>query len=949
MDKAYEPKKYEDDIYRQWEQSGLFNPDVCVEKGITKDDAPYFSMVLPPPNVTGTLHMGNAVMLAIQDVMARYHRMKGDRTLWIPGTDHAAIATQSKVERILLEEEGKTRHDLGREKFLKRVEKFAQESHDIIVKQTKKMGSSLDWSREAFTLDEPRNRAVRTAFKMMYDDGLIYRGDRIVNWDPKMQSNVSDDEIVWVEEKVPFYYFQYGPFVIGTARPETKFGDKYVVMHPKDKRYKKYKHGDTFECEWITGKVQATVIKDETVDPEFGTGVMTITPWHDTNDFEIAERHNLDKEQIIDFDGKLLPVAGEFAGMDIKDARPKIVETLKQKGLLVKADENYIHRIATNYRGGGVIEPQIRKQWFVAVNAPVSFRGRSGATDEESLFSGIKGLKPGQTVTLKQLMQHVVKTGQIKIIPERFEKTYFHWIDNLRDWCISRQIWYGHRIPVYYCKQGNSNLEYRNSKQFQNSNPKTNLKSKIKNLKCDEPIVSVEEVSKCPNCGGPVEQDPDTLDTWFSSGLWTFSTLGWPEKREQGAGNKEQKNDLTAYHPTSVLETGHDILFFWVARMILMTTYALGEVPFRTVYLHGLVRDEQGRKMSKTLDNIIDPLDMIAKYGTDATRLSLLIGSTPGNDTKLSEAKVAGFRNFANKLWNISRFIIGKIQETNNKMQIDIEEPKGETLADFWILKKLQDIVVMTTRDIEEFNFSHAGEQLRDFTWSELADWYLEIAKIEGGKSDILNYILNTVLKLWHPFMPFVTEQIWSEIYSDTALLMIEHWPKVHILKPYPGYKERRSPYIEMPILKSMVTGIRSIRSDYKIEPAKKLRVVISAGTSVGLLEENKHVILGLARLENVTIAKKAEKPSGAVGFTESGVDVFVDLAGAVDVAKEKARIQKEMEKLAPHAEQLEKKMKNKEFIKHAPKEIVESEKKKMEEAREKLAKLQEQLEMLSE
>ena len=471
LPKAYEPKNYEDEIYKKWEESGLFNPDVCIEKGFTKSKADYFSIVLPPPNVTGTLHMGHAAMLAIEDVMVRYHRMKGDKTLWVPGTDHAAIATQSKVEKLVMESYGKTKYDLGREEFLKHVQKFAQESHDTIVNQCKKMGASLDWTREAFTLDEQRNLAVRTVFKKMYDDGLIYRGHRIVNWDPKGQTVISDDELVYEERKTKFYTFKYGPFEIGTARPETKFGDKYVVMHPDDKRYKKWKHMQKITVEWINGPIEATIIKDPLIDMEFGTGVMTITPWHSHEDFGLAEKYKLDKEQIIDKEGKLLPIAQEFAGKNIAEARDKIVEKLQSKGLLVSIDENYINRAATAERTGGIVEPQVMEQWFINVNKPVKDRGNK---------------------TLKELMQEVVKNKEIEIVPDRFEKTYFNWIDNLRDWCISRQIWYGHRMPVWY----------KNDEIYCDFNP---------------PV------------GEGWEQDPDTLDTWFSSGLWTFSTLGWPD------------------------------------------------------------------------------------------------------------------------------------------------------------------------------------------------------------------------------------------------------------------------------------------------------------------------------------------------------------------------------------------------------------------------------------
>jgi valyl-tRNA synthetase len=723
--KPYDPQTTEDNIYALWEKSGFFDPDNLPERN--KKGKP-FSIVLPPPNVTGTLHMGHAAMLAIEDIMIRYKRMRGFRTLWLPGTDHAAIATQSKVEKEIQKKEGKNRHDLGREEFLKRVDAFAKSSHDTIVNQVRKMGASIDWSREAFTLDEKRTLAVRTAFKTMYDLGLIYRGNRIVNWDPKGQTTISDDEIVYKEEKAILYYFKYGPFIISTARPETKFGDKYVVMHPADKRYEGFNDGQKIDLEWINGPITATVVKDESIDMTFGTGVMTITPWHSTIDFEIAERHKLDKEQIIDSMGRLLPCAGEFAGMKITEARPKIVEKLRAKGLLTK-EEDYMHNVATAERTGGLVEPQIMKQWFIDVNKKFEIRN-----------SEIPGIKSGEETTLKDLMRKAVESGAIKIIPERFEKIYYHWIDNLRDWCISRQIWYGHRIPVWY----------RDTEIF----------------------VGVEAPE-----GGGWTQDEDTLDTWFSSGLWTFSTLGWPEKTE----------DLTLYHPTSVLETGYDIIFFWVARMILMTGALLGDVPFKTVYLHGLVRDGKGRKMSKSLDNIIDPLDMIKKYGGDATRLSLIIGTGPGNDLKLSEDRVRGYKNFANKLWNITRFIL---ENTGGKSEIRISKSEGvEELVkvDAAYMKTLTDLIAEITGEMEEYKFYLVADKLYHYAWHELADKILEESKqvfqgtdeeAKKSRERFLQYALQTILKALHPFMPFVTEEIWQLMNAgEKSLLMVENWP----------------------------------------------------------------------------------------------------------------------------------------------------------------------------
>ncbi|MCB9818667.1 valine--tRNA ligase [Candidatus Nomurabacteria bacterium] len=713
--KPYSPQDNEKNLYKKWEESGYFNPDVCIERGITASDAETFSIVLPPPNVTGVLHMGHAAMLAVEDLLVRYHRMLGKRTLWIPGTDSAAIATQSKVEGEIYKKEKKTRHDIGRDELLKRVGEFAEASKDTIISQTKSMGSSLDWSRYAYTLDETRYKAVMEAFMRMYDAGLIYRGERIVNWDPKGQTTISDDEIVHEERKEKFYYLKYGPFTIGTSRPETKFGDKYVVMHPDDARYKEYEHGQTLELEWINGPITATVIKDEAIDMEFGTGVMTITPWHDATDFEIAGRHNLDKEQVIDERGILLPIAGEFAGQHIKKARENILEKLRSKGLLEK-EEDYTHNVSTAERTGEVIEPQIKAQWFIAVNKKVEF-------------------PDGRVMTLKERMREAVEGEEIKIAPDRFNKTYYHWIDNLRDWNISRQIWFGHRVPAWFT--GN------------------------------EVKVQIESP------GEGWEQDPDTLDTWFSSGLWTFSTLGWPEETA----------DFKTYHPTTVLETGYDILFFWVARMILMSTFLVGEVPFKNVYLHGMVRDGKGQKMSKSKGNIIDPLDMIEKYGADATRLSLVVGAAPGNDVPLSEDKIRGYKHFANKLWNISRFVL---TNTEGKKDIDksLLSPRDQEILDgfYTVAKEVGD-------DIEKFGLYLAADKAYHYVWDELAAKILEESKpiLNGDDSEakqarqqVLIECLIGSLKLLHPFMPFVTEAVWQRLpedMKDTEFLMVAKWP----------------------------------------------------------------------------------------------------------------------------------------------------------------------------
>jgi len=723
--KPYDPDQNENTIYSLWEESGFFNPDVCIEKGVTEADAEPFSMVLPPPNVTGTLHMGHAAMLAVEDIMVRYNRMQGKKTLWIPGTDHAAIATQSKVEKELVKKEKKNRHDLGREAFLERVHAFAQDSHDTIVNQVRKMGSSIDWSREAFTLDEKREFAVRTAFKRMYDAGLIYRGHRIVNWDPKGQTTISDDEIVHVERPATLYTFKYSknfPIAISTTRPETKVGDVAVAVHPDDERYKEFV-GREYDLTFCDVPLHITVIADESVDKEFGTGALGVTPAHSHIDWEIADRHDLPRPQVIN-EYAQMTVSGRLEDLKVGPAREAVVEWLREENLL-ENEETTNQNVSTAERTGAVIEPLPKEQWFITVNKEFPIE-----------HSKISGINTGDMVTLKQLMRTVVESGETEIFPDRFEKIYYHWINNLRDWCISRQIWYGHRIPVWY--------------------------------KGDEVYVGTE----APD-GDGWEQDPDTLDTWFSSGLWTFSTLGWPEETD----------DLKTYHPTTVLETGYDILFFWIARMVLMSTFHLGEVPFKNVYLHGLVRDEKGQKMSKSLGNIIDPLDMIEKYGADATRLSLIVGAAPGNDIKLAEDKVRGYKNFANKVWNISRFVL------TNTLDAQTEKPNLSE-RDEEILANLNATVSEVQGEIEKFHLYLGAEKAYHYVWHELADRILEESKeiLNGDRSEartarqyVLRECLTTSLKLLHPFMPFVTETIWQHLpeeIRDAEILMIAPWPK---------------------------------------------------------------------------------------------------------------------------------------------------------------------------
>lgn len=779
LPKTYQPSDYEQKTYDAWKQSGFFNPDNLPN---AKKRKPY-SIAMPPPNATGILHIGHSVMLALQDILVRFERMRGKRTLWLPGTDHAAIATQNVVESEL-KKEGKTKHDLGRDAFLARVTDYVEKSRGTIKKQIERMGASCDWSRERFTLDDDMTKAVDVAFKTFFDDGLIYRGDRIVNWCTHCQSTLSDDEVEYVEKQTPFYYFRYGPVVIGTARPETKFGDKVIVVHPDDARYSKLV-GTTMEVEWILGPVTARVIADESVDPNLGSGVMTITPAHSFIDFELAKKYHIDVLPIINEQGRLTDAAGTLANLTVKEARRKVVEILKKKELVERVDEKYIHNLSVCYRCGTSVEPLVSKQWFIAVDKPTKrLNGK----------------------TLKERLLQVADKKEIAFIPERFEKQYRHWIENLHDWCISRQIWYGHRIPAWRKRMANGEWQI--------------------------------EVGGKPK-GEDWGQDPDTLDTWFSSGLWTFSTLGWPSSAEAASeGKPKKKDDLATFHPTTVMETGYDILFFWVSRMILMSTYLLGEVPFTTVYLHGLVRDEKGRKMSKSLGNGIDPLEMADKYGADAVRLALVIGTSPGNDQKLSEQKIAGYRNYVNKIWNIGRFLRmadGEWLMANGKKN----KPHIKTLADRWVVSRLNTLIKEVTAHLESFEFSQAGEKIYYFAWHEFADWYLEITKIEGNHP-LAHEVFGTILKLLHPFMPFLTETLWKELVYNDSLLMIAVWPEVNEKRIEVDAEK------DFAHLKDFVSKFRTQRKERGTPSGETLSAELPHGH---VAHENRHIIERLARV----------------------------------------------------------------------------------------------------
>lgn len=709
--KPYDPKETEGRIYKMWEESGFFNPDVCIEKGIINSNAEAFTLIMPPTNANGSLHAGHGLVMTIEDLIVRYKRMRGFKTLWLPGLDHAGFETQVVYEK-KLEKEGRTRFGMDRDILYKEILDFTIENSSNIKNQVRRMGASCDWSREKFTLDDSIVKIVYQTFKKLYEDNLVYRGNRIVSWCTKHQTSFSDLEIKDEERIDKFYYLKYGPFVIATSRPETKFGDKYVVMHPNDKRYKEYKDGQKINLEWINGPITATIIKDESIDMEFGTGVMTITPWHDNADFEIAEKHKLDKEQIIDEFGKLLPIAGEFAGLHINKARPLIIEKLQNKGLVEKIEENYKHVVRTCYKCGTVIEPQIKSQWFIK-------------------------MKP-----LAEKALEVINQDKIKYIPEHYKKITTHWLENIMDWNISRQIVWGIPIPAKICND------------------------------CGHGMVDLEDkISKCDKCEGVVKIDTDTFDTWFSSGQWPFASLEYPDGE-----------DFKTFYPTDVMETAGEIIFFWVSRMIMLGLYITGEIPFKTVYLHGLVLDAKGQKMSKSKGNVIDPLTLTDKYGTDAFRIGLIVGNTPGTSLSLSEDKIRAYKNYANKLWNITRFVL-----SNTEFIKYDENFENYTKREQDLIEELNKLIKEITKEMEEYKFYLVSEKIYQYTWSRFADILIEESKeiflngTDTDKKSRAQFLLNTltiILKILHPFMPFVTEEIWGLMpIENKKLLMIEKWP----------------------------------------------------------------------------------------------------------------------------------------------------------------------------
>ena len=875
LSKAYDPGSYENDIYALWERSEVFVADPTSHKE-------HFAISMPPPNETGTLSLGHALFLTLQDIMARHARQQGKDVLWLPGTDHAALAVNAIVEKQLTSE-GLSKHEIGREQFLERTKAFSSGSRDTMLGQMRAMGASCDWTRLRHTLDDSLSRCVNETFVKMFHDGLIYRGNRIVNWDPVSETTVSDDEVEYEQQTAKFYTFQYGPFQISTARPETKFGDKYVVMHPDDERYAQYSHGDTFEAEWINGKVMATVIKDTAVDPAFGTGVMTITPWHDHTDFDIAERHNLDKEQIIDFHGKLLPIAGEFAGLGIDEARPKIVKLLEDKGLVVAVNDRYVHNIAINERGKGVIEPQIRLQWFIDVNKPVV-------------------LWNGKQQSLKSVLQSVIHDGDIEIIPKRFEKIYFNWIDNLRDWCISRQIWWGHRIPVWYRTDNDGTVET---------------------------YAGLQPPDDTSEGWRAWEQDPDTLDTWISSALWTWSTLIDPAKAMDMSLSLEEllkaSPDYQAYHPTTVMETGWDILFFWVARMILSTTYMTGQIPFKSVYLHGMVKAADGKKMSKSRpESIIDPLKIIPKYGTDALRMALIMGISPGNDQSWNTSKIEANRNFCNKLWNIARYIEATLGD-----DFVASEIKLSSVNEHWILQTLQQKQTSISADLDAFAFSEAYDKLYHFIWDDVADWFIEASKAEPNKA-LLAFVLEAILILAHPFAPFVTETIWQTLgWEGDSVLASKTYPKL----PKSDAK-KAAEFVE---IQNIVTETRYIQNALKVSD------VTLYYTNVAFLTANAAMIKRLARLKNVT-----EVIDGTGLYLSSTSAVcWLD----IDTGTAKAYLGELEQKIAKQQasiNQLEARLGNATYVKNAPAAVVKQTKDQLAQANQLLGNLTREYERFS-
>ena len=862
LDKIYSPQSVEDRIYKFWLDGNYFHatPD--------PDKKPY-TIVIPPPNITGQLHMGHALDETLQDILIRYRRMQGYCALWLPGTDHAAIATEAKIVEAMAKE-GLTKEQIGREAFMERAWEWKNKFGGRIVEQLKKLGSSCDWERERFTMDEGCNKAVKEVFVGLYNKGLIYRGERMINWCPHCKTSISDAEVDYEDQAGHFWHLRYpladgsGFIELATTRPETLLGDTAVAVHPDDERYK-HLVGKKLILPLVHREIP--IVADEYVEPDFGTGVVKITPAHDPNDFEVGLRHNLEVINVLTDDAKIVDDYPKYAGMDRYEARKAIVADLEAEGALIKV-EDYNHNVGTCYRCGTTVEPKVSTQWFVKME-PLA--------------------KPAIDA---------VKEGKTKFVPERFDKIYFHWLENIRDWCISRQVWWGHQIPAYYCDA------------------------------CGEMTVSKEDVHTCPKCGGKMRQDEDTLDTWFSSALWPFSTLGWPDKTE----------DLEYFYPTNTLVTGYDIIPFWVMRMMFSGIEQTGQVPFDTVLIHGLVRDSQGRKMSKSLGNGIDPLEVIDEYGADALRFMLATGNSPGNDMRYIEDKVISARNFANKLWNASRYILMNLPDDMDSAKI----PETLMAEDKWVLGEFNALVKEVTENLDKFELGVALAKIYDFIWSVYCDWYIELTKpriAAGGETalaaqNVLVYVMQGMLKLLHPFMPFVTEEIWQAIPNDSETIMLASWPEYDEALAFETERREFSGVIEA------VTKIRNLRSQYDIVPSKRLDAV----ACFELREDFAQVISTLARVTAVK-GEKAEK--GIILVTQMG-DFAFEMNELVDKEKETARLEKEKAAALKDIEFLSSKLNNEKFVSKAPAKLVEEQRVKLAAAEEKLSRIEESLAALA-
>lgn len=871
LSKKYDPSSVEERIYNDWVKNGYFH----AEPDETKEP---FTVVIPPPNVTGQLHMGHALDETLQDILIRTKRMQGYNALWIPGTDHAGIATQIKVEEDLrVNENGTTRYDLGREEFLKRVWAWKEKFGDRIINQLKKLGCSCDWDRERFTMDEGCSKAVREVFVKLYDKGLIYQGTRIINWCPSCKTALSDAEVEYEEQDGHFWHIKYpvkdsDEFVeIATTRPETMLGDTAVAVNPDDERYKDLV-GKTLILPLVNREIP--VVADEYVDKEFGTGCVKITPAHDPNDFEVGKRHNLEQIKVMNDDATINELGGKYCGMDRYEARRAIVSDLEEAGLLVKV-EPHKHNVGCCYRCGTTVEPITSKQWFVKM-APLA--------------------KPAA---------EAVEKGETRFIPERFTKVYMHWMNNVHDWCISRQLWWGHRIPAFYCQD------------------------------CGETTVSKEDITTCPKCGGKVKQDEDVLDTWFSSALWPFSTLGWPDITPE----------YKYFYPTSTLVTGYDIIFFWVARMIFSAIEQTGQVPFKDVYIHGLVRDSQGRKMSKSLGNGIDPLEIVDKYGADALRFTLATGNSPGNDMRFYIERVEASRNFANKIWNASRFVLMNLNITENKLP-DLEKLR---LEDKWIVSRFNTLAKEVTENIDKYELGIAVQKLYDFIWDEFCDWYIELVKprfSEEGESNIvaqqtLVYVLSNTLKLLHPFMPFITEEIWQALPHEGESIMISSFPVYDEKLDDPDAENK------MRLIMDAIKGIRNIRNEMNVPPSKKAKLYIITDKSE-VFGMGDAFFKKLASASEISVqSDKAGVPENAVSVVVPSAEILMPLDELVDKSKELERLEKEKKRLEGEIKRVEGKLNNKGFTEKAPAKVVEEERQKGVKYREMLDTVLESIESL--